>query len=49
MVEKAIKSGCEENNNPTNNTKNIRTLKAGLVTLEGDKWVIKRKAMIKYE
>jgi len=49
MVEKAIKSGCEENNNPTNNTKNIRTLNAGLVTLEGDKWVIKRKAMIKYE
>jgi hypothetical protein len=49
MVEKAIKSGCEENNIPTNSTKNIRTIKSGLVTLEGDKWVIKQKAMIKYE
>lgn len=49
MVERNIKPACDEENNPTNNTRNIKILKKGLVSLEGDKWVIKRKALIRYE
>ena len=49
MVERTIKTGCDEDNNPSNNTKNIKTLNKGIVSLEGDKWVIKRKALIRYE
>jgi hypothetical protein len=49
MVEKTIKTGCDEENNPTNNTRNIKTINKGIVSLEGDKWVIKRKALIRYE
>ena len=49
MVETLIKSGCNENNNPTNNTTNIKTINKGIVSLEGEKWVIKQKALISYE
>lgn len=49
MVERTIKTGCDEDNNPSNYTKNIKTLNKGIVSLEGDKWVIKRKALIRYE
>lgn len=49
MVERTIKTGCDEDNNPSNNTRNIKTLSKGIVSLEGDKWVIKRKAIIRYE
>jgi hemoglobin-like flavoprotein len=49
MVERTIKTGCDEDNNPSNNTRNIKTLNKGIVSLEGDKWVIKRKAIIRYE
>jgi len=51
MVERAIKTGCEERNFPSSTTKNIITVPngRGLVSLEGDKWVIKQKAVIKYE
>ena len=49
MVERTIKTGCDEENNPSNNTRNIKTINKGIVSLEGDKWVIKRKALIRYE
>lgn len=49
MVERTIKTGCDEDNNPSNNTRNIKTINKGIVSLEGDKWVIKRKALIRYE
>lgn len=49
MVERTIKTGCDEDNNPSNNTRNIKTLNKGIASLEGDKWVIKRKALIRYE
>jgi hypothetical protein len=49
MVEKNIKPACDEENNPSNNTRNIKILKKGLVSLEGDKWIIKQKALIRYE
>lgn len=49
MVQRAIKSGCEEDNNPSNNTQKIKTITRGSVSLEGDKWVIKHKALIRYE
>ena len=49
MVEKNIKPACDEENNPSNNTRNIKTINRGIVSLERDKWVIKRKALIRYE
>jgi hypothetical protein len=49
MAEQTIKRGCDEDNNPSNSTKNIKTITKGIVSLEGDKWVIKRKALIRYE
>lgn len=47
--ESYLKPACEEENLPDNNTKNIITIKKGNAVLEGDKWVIKTKAVIRYE
>ena len=41
--------GCNEENNPSDSTNRITTTLKGQVQLEGDKWVIIRKALIKYE
>ena len=49
MVERTIKTGCDEDNNPSNNTRSIKTINKGIASLEGDKWIIKRKALIRYE
>jgi hypothetical protein len=47
--EQYLKPACNEENVPSNEVKNIVTISKGLVSLEGDKWVIKTKAVIKYE
>jgi hypothetical protein len=47
--EQYLKPACIEENMPNNEVKNIITLHKGLVSLEGDKWIIKTKAIIKYE
>jgi hypothetical protein len=44
-----IKPACDEENLPHNNVRNIVTLKKGRAVLEGDKWLIKNKALIRYE
>jgi hypothetical protein len=49
IVESYIKPACDEENLPGINVKNIITKKHGTASLEGDKWVIKTKAIIKYE
>lgn len=47
--ESYIKPACNEDNLPNSNTSSIRTTKNGQVFLEGEKWIIKTKAEIKYE
>lgn len=42
-------SGCNEENNPSVNANKIVTKIKGQVQLEGDRWIIKRKATIRYE
>lgn len=49
LAESYIKSACDEENLPSYPVKNIITRKAGQAILEGDKWVIKSKALIRYE
>jgi hypothetical protein len=49
LAESYIKAACDEENLPGNPVKNILTKRAGHAILEGDKWVIKRKALIRYE
>src|SRR6185312_1290989 len=49
LAESYIKSACDEENLPSYPVKNIITKKAGQAILEGDKWVIKSKALIRYE
>ena len=49
MSESYIKPACEETNMPTSNTRNIITTRPGIALLEGDKWIIKTKAAIRYE
>jgi hypothetical protein len=44
-----IKPACDEENLPGNNVRNIVTLKKGKAVLEGDRWLIKNKALIRYE
>lgn len=44
-----IKPACNEDNIPGSIVRKIITLKLGHVSLEGDKWIIKTKALIKYE
>jgi hypothetical protein len=49
LAESYIKAACDEENLPTYPVKNIITKKTGQAILEGDKWVIKSKALIRYE
>jgi len=49
MAESYIKPACDEENTPNFRVRNIENIKAGLCILEGDKWVIKNKALIRYE
>ena len=49
MVQTYIKPACDEENMPTQGVRNIVTTQPGLATLEGDKWIIKKKALIRYE
>ena len=49
LAESYIKAACDEENLPGNPVKNILTKRLGQAILEGDKWVIKRKALIRYE
>jgi hypothetical protein len=44
-----IKPACEEENMPGSTVYNIITKRKGVASLEGDKWVIKSKAVIRYE
>ncbi|GEM_PF-1740463 len=44
-----IKPACEEENMPGNPVNNIITKRKGVASLEGDKWIIKSKAIIRYE
>lgn len=49
LAESYIKAACDEENLPSYPVKNIVTRKAGQAILEGDKWIIKSKALIRYE
>ena len=49
LVESFIKAACDEENQPNFSVRNIVTKRRGQVILDGDKWVIKRKALIQYE
>lgn len=49
MVQTYIKPACDEENMPSQQVKTIVTSMPGLATLEGDKWIIKKKALIRYE
>jgi hypothetical protein len=49
MAESYIKTACDEENIPSGNVSNIITKKQGSAILEGDKWIIKTKAIIRYE
>jgi hypothetical protein len=49
MLQSYIKPACDEENLPGNAVRSIRTIKSGRAVLEGDKWIIKEKAQIRYE
>ena len=49
LAESYIKAACDEENLPSYPVKNIVTKKAGVAILDGDKWIIKSKALIRYE
>ena len=49
LSESYIKPACDEENIPPATVRNIVTAKPGLALLEGDKWMIKNKALIRYE
>lgn len=49
LAESYIKAACDEENVPSYPVKNIVTKRAGVAILDGDKWVIKSKALIRYE
>lgn len=49
IAESYIKPACDEENLPGVGTKNIITKQPGIAILEGDKWIIKTKAIIRYE
>lgn len=44
-----IKPACEEENMPGSPVNTIITKRKGVASLEGDKWIIKSKAVIRYE
>jgi hypothetical protein len=49
VVESYIKPACDEENLPSAGTRNIVTRTPGRAILENDKWIIKDKAVIRYE
>lgn len=49
VVESYIKPACDEENLPSSGTRNIVTRKQGIAILENEKWIIKDKAIIRYE
>ena len=49
LVQTYIKPACDEENMPSPQARNIVTSLPGLALLEGDKWIIKKKALIRYE
>ncbi|WPQ63279.1 hypothetical protein SIO70_00180 [Chitinophaga sancti] len=49
VIESYIKPACDEENLPIPGTRNIITRKQGVAFLENDKWIIKAKAVIRYE
>lgn len=49
VIESYIKPACDEENLPNSGTRNIVTKRQGIAILDNDKWVIKTKAIIKYE
>ncbi|OMP81019.1 hypothetical protein [[Flexibacter] sp. ATCC 35208] len=49
VIESYIKPACDEENLPMPGTRNIVTRKQGVAFLENDKWIIKAKAVIRYE
>jgi uncharacterized protein YlxW (UPF0749 family) len=49
VVESYIKPACDEENLPSSGTRNIVTKTPGRAILENEKWIIKDKAVIRYE
>ena len=49
MLDNYIKPACEEENIPNFPVRNIITKHPGIAKLEGDKWIIQTKAVIRYE
>ena len=49
LVQTYIKPACDEENMPSPQVRNIITSQPGLAVLEGDKWIITKKALIRYE
>jgi hypothetical protein len=49
VIESYIKPACDEENLPFNGTRSIATVKQGVAILENEKWIIKNKAVIRYE
>ncbi len=49
MSEECIKPACQEQNVASPTVKRIKTERSGTAVLEDDKWIIKTKAIIRYE
>jgi len=49
VIESYIKPACDEENLPSSNIRNIVTRKQGVAILDNEKWIIKDKAVIRYE
>lgn len=49
VIESYIKPACDEENLPLSSTRNIVTRTPGRAILENEKWIIKDKAVIRYE
>lgn len=49
VIESYIKPACDEENLPFSNIRNIVTRKQGIAILDNEKWIIKDKAVIRYE
>jgi hypothetical protein len=49
VIESYIKPACDEENLPSSGIRNIVTRKQGIAILDNEKWIIKDKAVIRYE
>ena len=49
LADTYIKPACDEENRPGTAVRNITTKKKGRAVLDGDRWIIKQKALIRYE